>query len=150
MGYIEDLRKIIGKRPIILVGSVVILVNEKGEILLQERKYPKGYWGIPGGLMELGESTEETAKREVFEETNLIIDQLKFINVYSGSEYFVTAQNGDEFYMVTIAYFTTDFHGELKVDPTESESMSFFHPDQLPEQIVASHKVILNEFLNKR
>lgn len=150
MGYIEDLRKIIGKRPIILVGSVVILVNKKGEILLQERKYPKGYWGIPGGLMELGESTEETAKREVFEETNLIIDQLNFINVYSGSEYFVTAQNGDEFYMVTIAYFTTDFHGELKVDPTESVSMQFFHPDQLPDQIVASHKVILNEYLDKR
>lgn len=36
-------------------------------------------WGLPGGTMELGESFEEAATREVYEETNLEIQNLKFI-----------------------------------------------------------------------
>jgi len=149
VGYIEDLRKMIGSRPIILVGSVTVIVNDEGEILLQERTYPKGTWGLPGGLMELGETTEETARREVFEETSLIVDQLQFINVYSGPEYFVRAQNGDEFFMVTVAYYTNHFSGELKVDFSESVSARFCHPNQLPQQLVKGHKVILDEFFCK-
>lgn len=149
VGYVEDLRKIIGSRPIILVGSVTVIVNDGGEILLQERTYPTGFWGLPGGLMELGETTEETARREVFEETSLVVDQLQFINVYSGPEYFVRAQNGDEFFMVTVAYYTKHFSGEMKVDFSESVSVRFCHPDNLPGQLVKGHKVILDEFLSK-
>ncbi len=54
MGYIEDIRKLVGHRPLILVGAVVVMVDEHGRILLQQRKFPKGSWGLPGGLMELG------------------------------------------------------------------------------------------------
>ena len=52
MGYIEELREIIGTRPLILVGAVVGVVDEDGKILLQKR--PEGVWGLPGGLLELG------------------------------------------------------------------------------------------------
>ena len=38
MGYIEDLRKIVGHRPLIFVGSVVVVVDEQGRLLLQQRK----------------------------------------------------------------------------------------------------------------
>src|SRR5699024_2262717 len=79
MGYIEDLRKIVGHRPLILVGSVVIIIDEQGKLLLQQRTFPNGVWGIPGGLMELGESTEDVARREIFEETGLHIGQLHLI-----------------------------------------------------------------------
>ena len=85
MGYIEDLREIVGHRPLIFVGSVTVIVDELGRLLLQQRKFPKGAWGIAGGLMELGESTEEVARREVYEETGLRVDELHLINVYSGS-----------------------------------------------------------------
>ena len=113
MGYVEDLRAIVGHRPLILVGSVVIIIDEKGRLLLQERQFPKGAWGIPGGLMELGESTEDVAKREIFEETGYKIDELKLINVYSGPQNFTVAENGDEFYVVTTAYFTDKFKGKF-------------------------------------
>lgn len=103
MGYIEDLRKIVGHRPLIYVGAVVVVVDEHGRILLQQRRFPEGAWGIPGGLMELGESTEDVAKRELYEETRLSVDELTLINVYSGSEHFIKAANGDEFYVVTTA-----------------------------------------------
>ncbi|MEK3886383.1 NUDIX hydrolase [Bacillus sp. FSL K6-3431] len=149
LGYVEDLRNIVGHRPLIFVGAVTVIIDELGRLLLQQRKFPKGAWGITGGLMELGESTEEVAKREVFEETGLKIDELKLINVYSGAQNYIKAENGDEFYVVTIAYFSENIEGELIVDTSESLTFQFFYPDELPGNIVKSHKIILDEFLNK-
>lgn len=54
--------------------------------------------------MELGESTVETAKREVLEETNLIVEDLKLLGVYSGKNHLCSSENGDEWYVVTTAY----------------------------------------------
>ena len=119
MGYIEDLRSIIGHKRIILNGSIVFIQNPQGQILMQQRKYPYGKWGLPGGLMELGESTEETVRREVLEETGLRIDKLSLFGVYSGKNYLCIAQNGDEFYVVTTVYATTDYYGELCVNDDE-------------------------------
>lgn len=150
MGYIEDLRAIVGHRPLILVGSVVVIIDEKGRLLLQQRKFPKESWGLAGGLMELGETTEEVARREVKEETGLKVGKLHFMNVYSGSEYFVKAENGDEFYCVTVAYYTNEYTGELIVDERESIKFEFFYPDELPQRIVKSHKKIIDEYLTKQ
>lgn len=147
MGYIEELREIVGHRPLILVGAVTVIVDEAGRILLQQRKFPKGAWGIPGGLMELGESTEEVARREVYEETGLSLGRLDLINVYSGSENFIKAENGDQFYTVTIAYYTQGYEGKLNIDTSESITFDFFYPDELPSNIVKSHRLILDEFL---
>lgn len=149
MGYIEELRELVGHRPLIFVGSVVVIVDEQGRILLQQRKFPDGVWGIPGGLMELGESTEDVAKREVLEETGLCVGNLQLINVYSGPDQFIRAANGDEFYVVTTAYFTSDYSGELFVDPKESLKFEFFDLENLPERMVGSHRVMIHEYLEK-
>ncbi|GGG14168.1 NUDIX hydrolase [Paenibacillus abyssi] len=149
MGYVEELRAIVGHRPLILVGAVVIIVDNEGRILLQQRKHPYGKWGIPGGLMELGESTEITARREIFEETNLKIGHLHLINVYSGPDNFVVAANGDQFYVVVTAYYTKEAAGELINDHAEALKLDYFHPDRLPADIVKSHKKILEEFIGR-
>lgn len=149
MGYVEELRAVVGHRPLIFVGAVVVIVDEEGRLLLEERKFPKDVWGLPGGLMELGESTEDTAKREVMEETGLTVDELNLINVYSGPQHFVVAENGDEFYVVTIAYYSNKYQGELIVDQKESLSFQFFSPTELPDKMVGSHRVVIDEFLGK-
>lgn len=149
MGYVEELRAVVGHRPLIFVGAVVVIVDEEGRLLLEERKFPKDVWGLPGGLMELGESTEDTAKREVMEETGLTVDELNLINVYSGPQHFVVAENGDEFYVVTIAYYSNKYQGELIVDQKESLSFKFFSPTELPDKMVGSHRVVIDEFLGK-
>jgi 8-oxo-dGTP pyrophosphatase MutT (NUDIX family) len=147
MGYIEELRAIVGHRPLILVGSLVIMKDEKGRILLQQRKHPYGFWGLPGGLMELGESTEETARREVWEETGLILGNLKMIDVVSGADNFIKAPNGDEFYMVTVVYETSEISGELRMNQQESLDFRYFKTSELPEQIVKSQRRILENYL---
>lgn len=149
MGYIEDLRKLIGNKCIILNGSIVVIRNESDEILLQQRTYPKGKWNFPGGLMELGESTIETAKREVFEETNLVVDNLKLIGVYSGKDYLCSAENGDQWYVVTTAYTTNTYRGIPKINDDESERLEWFSIDDIPEYMALSHKTILRDFINK-
>lgn len=149
MGYIEEVRKLVGHRPLILVGAVVILIDDKGRLLLQERRFPAGKWGLAGGLMELGESTEDVARREVLEETGLQVGKLQLINVYSGPEHFVVAENGDQFYVVTVAYYSKEFKGDIAIDCSESVTIEFFAPDSLPENMVGSHRVIIEEFLDK-
>ncbi|MED1201871.1 NUDIX hydrolase [Heyndrickxia acidicola] len=150
MGYIEDLRKLIGHRPVILVGSVVVIVDEQDRVLLQERTFPRGKWGLPGGLMELGESTEDTARREVLEETGLIVEDLQLIHVFSGPEHFTKAANGDEFYVVTAAYYSKQYTGTLENrDKAETLTFRFFKPEEFPERMIGSHRMVLEEYLRQ-
>ena len=146
MGYVEDLRSIIGHKRIILNGCIVIIQNSKKQILMQQRKYPYGKWGLPGGLMELGESTEETARREVFEETGLKLGTLSLFGVYSGQNYFCVAQNGDEFYVVTTVYTTAEYFGEASVNDDESLTFEWIGLNKLPENIAGTHKEIINDY----
>ncbi len=147
MGYVEELRKIIGSRLIILNGSVVIIKNEQGHILMQQRKHPYGKWGLPGGLMELGESTSEVARREVREETGLELGKLELLGVYSGKDYICKASNGDEFYVVTTAYTTSEYTGALCINDDESLSLDWVDPHRLPDNIAKTHVEILGDYV---
>lgn len=145
MEYYKYLRQYVGHRPIILPGSVVIILNAHNEVLLQKRH--DGTWGLPGGLMDLGESFEEVAKREVFEETGLLVDNLKLLNVYSGSEYYLKVANGDELYSVTAVYYTRDVSGELNVDYNESEKMQYFPINQLPTELTDEYRGFIEQYV---
>ncbi len=74
------MKRLYPKQPIIGVGAVII---NNGKILLEKRKNDpgKGKWSIPGGIVELGESVEQTIIREVREETGLEVEQPKHIDI---------------------------------------------------------------------
>ncbi|EEL50820.1 MULTISPECIES: NUDIX hydrolase [Bacillus cereus group] len=144
MGYIEDLREIAGSRPLNLAGVAVAVLNEQGQILLQKRK--SGVWGVPGGFIELGESTEEAGRREVLEETGIEIGKLDLVGVFSGKEFFVKLPNGDEFYPITIAYMCKEINGGiLQADGIESLEVKFFNLNQLPENLSPFIKKIIQQ-----
>ncbi|TLS38250.1 NUDIX hydrolase [Pseudalkalibacillus caeni] len=149
MGYMEEMRELVGHRPLILPGAVAVVVDQERRILLQQRLEPARRWGLPGGLMELGESLEETARRETFEETGLTLGELHLIGLSSGPQNYVKASNGDEFYSVTASYYTTAFSGELKVNLDESTDARFIDPRELPERMVGSHRKVIKTFLEQ-
>jgi ADP-ribose pyrophosphatase YjhB (NUDIX family) len=146
MGYIEELRKEVGNRPLIVPGVAVVIVNSQQEILLQMRQDTRS-WGFPGGFMELGESLEETAKREIKEETGLTIENLRLFNVFSSKEPH-TFPNGDVVYPVTVAYIALDFSGELRADKRESVEVAFFKMDELPENMSENIKRLVKQYSN--
>ena len=143
MGYMEELRALVGHRCVILNGSVAVVRSGEGKILLQLRD--DGRWGLPGGLMELGESCEETARRETKEETGLDLGRLTLLGVWSGRDFFCRARNGDEFYAVTAAYLAEDWSGTLRDPDGESLGFAWTELSDLPENMPATHRRILTE-----
>jgi ADP-ribose pyrophosphatase YjhB (NUDIX family) len=145
MGYIEDLREVVGNQPLILVGVAVAVINESGEFLLQKRR--DGLWGVPGGFIELGESTEEAGRREVLEETGIDVGKLELVGVFSGKQHYVKLQNGDEFYPVTIAYISKEIKGGVfKADGQETREAMFFKVSELPERLNPLIKNLIKQY----
>ena len=70
------------KDPTELGLSVSAMVWREHEILLMRRS-DNGYWGLPGGFVELGESVTEAVRREVAEETGWSVEIGRLIGVYS-------------------------------------------------------------------
>ena len=134
MEYVKKMREKIGHAPLLLVGAGIILYND-GKILLQKRA-DSGTWGIHGGCIELGESAEETARREIFEEIGITPNSLEFYGCFSGGEnmhYFCV--NGDEVYLVSIVYFCDSYSGDIKIDNSEVKEVQWFDIDKLPANL---------------
>ena len=111
--YIADLRKIVGHRTLIQCAGSVIIENVKGEILLG-RRTDNHMLGYPGGSIEIDSRIEEGAKRELFEETGLIADEMTLFMINSGPEVHYVYPNGDEVSNVEIIYLCKKYHGTLK------------------------------------
>ena len=114
-------------------GAAVIIVNSKGEILLQSRA-DRDKWGLPGGCQELGETFEDTIIREIKEETNLDVkkEDLELIKVVSGPSRKNSYPNGDVVINNTVLFLVKNYSGNLKWD-NESKNMKFFSLEELPK-----------------
>lgn len=132
--YIMDLRKIVGHRPLLQVGASVIVEDKEGRILLQLRS-DNHCWGYAGGSVELDEVVEEAAKRELFEETGLVANNLELFGVFSGIDTHYVYSNGDEVSNVDIVYICKDYSGELCCQRGEVDDLRFFEIDKIPDNI---------------
>ena len=112
------MRRLYPDQPVVGVGAVIIC---NGRILLEKRKGEpgRGKWSIPGGLVELGESAEQTVIREVKEETNLEIEKPELIDVVNN----VTLdKNGRiKYHFVIIDYFVRLKGGTVKAADDAAE-----------------------------
>lgn len=131
MSYITDLRKYVGHKPLLNIGATVIVTNDKNELLLNLRS-DTNTWGIIGGGMELEESLEQTASRELFEEAGLRAERFELLGVLSGEELYFKYPNGDETYNVIVLYRAIGVSGEPCINDSESRKLAFWDLDTLP------------------
>jgi ADP-ribose pyrophosphatase YjhB (NUDIX family) len=148
MGDIMNSKKLIQKKPKNINGAGILLIDRDKKVLLQLRT-DSNSWGIPGGCLNIGESLEHAAKREVYEETGLIVDDLQLFNVYSGEEQHWIYPDGNEVYIINTVFISNSFHGILNADEVESKEVKFFDINNLPSEIIPTNVPILKDFKNR-
>ncbi|WP_102400312.1 NUDIX hydrolase [Haloimpatiens massiliensis] len=149
MDYVKYIRDRVGHDPINLTGVNVLIINKDNKVLLQRRGTFPYKWGLVGGITELGEALEDTAIREVKEESGLDIKDLNLLGTTSGENCYIDFPNGDKAYFLTVVYFTKNFSGTLKIDDLETKELKFFSYEELPDNIPNSHRIMLNKYYLK-
>lgn len=145
MGYILDLRKIVGKRTLIMPCACVIIGDGKGNVLLQHRA-DNGLWAYHGGSVEIDEDVKEAAIREVKEEINLDLKNLKLFDVFSGKNMHYTYPNGDDVSPIDIVYICHDYEGDIILDKKEVTEVAWFNKDSIPNEITPQNKMVLEKY----
>ena len=113
------------------VGLGIIIVNKDGNILVGRRKNSHARkFSIPGGHLEMGETFEQGAIREIKEETNLDISDPRVIAVTNNLETF--KQEGKHY--ISVILLVRKYSGELKnMEPEKCEGWNWVDPKRLPQ-----------------
>ena len=147
--FIKKVRKVIGHEPMLLPHAVVILFNEQNEILIEVRA-DDGYLDFPGGTVDMNEEVIMTAKRELFEETGLIADELELFNIYSGEITRYQYTSGDITYGVDVVYICKKYHGELKPQQEEVKELRFMKLSDIKGKLSPRNKQIVKDLYERR
>ena len=117
--------------------GVGIIIRNGNKILLGHRCKNKedtggiigrDTWSLPGGKQEYDETLLEAAAREVKEETNLVISNLKLVGVCDDI--------APDRHFITVTYVTDDYEGELTVmEPTKEDEWKWFDINDLPDNL---------------
>ena len=98
-------------RPLVGVGGILI---RRDRILMAQRgKQPlKGWWSLPGGAVELGESLHDAICREMMEETGLAIRPLRVFEIFE--RIMLDPKGRPEYHYVLIDYICRITGGSLR------------------------------------
>lgn len=130
-----------------------VMILKKREIILGHRNedpkkassllHGEGSWTMPGGKLHFKENLREGAVREVFEETGIIVKNLKVISISNDIV--------PDAHFVTIGFLAEEFEGEPKVmEPEEITEWKWFDLSNLPFPLYfPSEKIIKNYLAGK-
>ncbi|MGB1287950.1 MAG: NUDIX domain-containing protein, partial [Aggregatilineales bacterium] len=133
--YIHDVRKKIGHDLLMMLGAAAVIINDDGEVLLQQRS-DNGLWGNPGGGIDPGETPAQAAIREAYEETGLEIEIERIVGIYGGQNMIFTYPHGDEVAVNSVTFQCKILSGTPHAHDDESLQVAWFKPDNLPETMM--------------
>lgn len=150
MGRIDYYEDPDAPRPNSVVPSTTsVVLDEQGRIVLVHRK-DNGLWALPGGGMELGESIEDCAVREVKEETGLDVEIVGLVGVYTSPHHVMKYDDGEVRQQFSLCYTTRLLGGELAFD-SESTDIAWVEPDAVAAlRMHPSMKLRIDHYLENR
>ena len=126
------------------IGTCVLLINHEGKVLLGKRKnaYKAGFYGLPGGRIELNEPMGQAVHREVFEETGLDIPDFDYVGVIR--------ENQGELEFIHFVFKKEVGNIQAKLcEPHKCEGWVWFDTSIGQEEILNGHKEAIDLFINK-
>lgn len=126
-------------------ATAIIPFAKEKIVLIKRNTVPfKGYWGLPGGRMDQGETIEQTVIREVKEETGFDVEIVRKIGEY------VEKGIMDD---VDYEYYPTCFlvkvvGGEMKRQESEIQDIELFSLEELPKPLAFEHDKMIMDYLH--
>lgn len=134
------------KRPLLAVDAVIFFPQEKEIILIKRKNEPyKGYWALPGGFVEWGETVEQACIREVKEETSLDVKIIDIIGVFSDPN------RDPRGHVISIAFLCVPIGGKLKASSDAGDIMrvKLSEIQQKLIKLAFDHYEIINKSIEK-
>ncbi|MEM2636783.1 MAG: NUDIX hydrolase [Candidatus Korarchaeota archaeon] len=126
-----------------LASDILIFFEKERKVVLIKRLNPpyEGMWALPGGLVEENETFEEAATREAKEETNLDVELIDIVGVYSKPGRDPRADT------VSACFYAKPIGGVLKAE-TDAKEVALFSIDNLPT-LAFDHRDMIKDFRRK-
>lgn len=139
-----------GVTPQVLrVSACAFVLDASGRVLLQRRS-DNGYWNLPGGRLELGESVAQACVREVREETGLEVTVSRLIGVYSDPAITSMRYPDGQAVQYVVSLFECRVIGGTLAHDHESLELVWFDPSHLPEPFSPNHLPRLQDALENK
>ena len=138
------------------LGLSVSALVYRGRELLLIRRSDNGYWSLPGGFVEIGESVSDAARREVLEETGWTVELGRLIGVYSDPVSQVVdyghqkkgqgVDGGDRrIHVVNLCFEARALAEGRATTPEETLAVGFFDASALPEPLVPIQRIRIED-----
>lgn len=130
--YYRDLRETVGSGLLMIPAVAAIIRNAEEEILFI-RKPGETLWGLPAGAIGPGETPSRAVRREVYEETGLLVNPVGILGVFGGEKYKYEYSNGHQVEYLTVVFECSIVKGTPRGADDEVEELQFFKGNERPE-----------------
>jgi 8-oxo-dGTP pyrophosphatase MutT (NUDIX family) len=133
----------------VVPSASAIVTDEHGRILLVKRR-DNTLWALPGGGHDIGESIEQTAVREVKEETGLDVEVTRLVGIYTNPAHVVAFTDGEVRQQFSLCFTTKLRGGELAIDH-ESTDIAWTQPADIEQlEMHPSMRLRIQHYLDQR
>ena len=128
------------------VAAIIVFPHNKILLIKRGTVVFKGYWALPGGRVDAGESVEQAVVREVKEETGLIVEIVRKIGEYHESG----VKDGIEYDYYPACFLVKPTGGEIKRQEGEIEQIGLFDLKDIPERLAFVHSSMIKDYMQTK